>query len=152
MFPRSPINLNITLGFFLDDLRICSSLFCSISVAVVIFVVNNFKMLAVIISSKLLLPYYLTCFFLRRKWSCMCVHTHTHTHTHTHFGWLSIYVHCFLDQYRLLNRVPSAMQQVFIIYLIYNIVNHSLPIYPYPPLPLNNHKFLFYNCGSISVL
>ena len=130
---------------------VCASLFCSISIVVVTFIVNNFKMLSVIISSKLLLPYYLTCFSLGRKWSCIlsiCVCIHTHTHTHCFVGYLGIYVHCFFNfsphigQYRLLSRVPFAMQQVFIIYFIYNIVNHSLPIYLSPPsLPLITISF-----------
>ena len=31
-------------------------------------------------------------------------------------------------------------------------VNPNLPIYPSPPLPPGNHKFVFYICDSISVL
>ena len=128
---------------------VCSSLFCCINIVVMTFIVNNFKMLSVIISSKLLLPYYLTCFSLRREWSCIlyicvCTHTHTHTHSHTLFDWLSSYLcslffnfYPHIGQYRLLSRVPFAMQQVFIIVILYNIVNHSLPIYLSPPsLPL----------------
>ena len=54
------------------------------------------------------------------------------------------------------NRVPCAVQQVLISYLFYTqqfvYVNTSLPIHPTPPIPPNNHKFIFYICNSISVL
>ena len=142
MFPRSPINLNITLGFFLDDLRICSSLFCSISVVVVIFVVNNFKMLTVIISSKLLLPYYLTCFFLRRKWSCilhMCVYPHT--------LWLAIYL-CSLFFRSVQTIEQSSLCYAAGFYYLFYIqyCQSQSSNLSYPPLPLITISFF-----SISV-
>ena len=44
-------------------------------------------------------------------------------------------------------------RSLLVIYFIYSMyVNPNLSIYPSPPLPPGNHKFVFYICGSISVL
>ena len=62
-----------------------------------------------------------------------------------------------IGHYRVLSRVPRAIQKVLIVtYIIHSIAYVSIPVSPYPsPLPAfspGNHKFVFYICDSISVL
>ena len=61
-----------------------------------------------------------------------------------------------VGHYRVLSRVPCAIQQVLISYIFYIqqcvCVNTNLLIYPSPSLHPGNHKFIFYICNSISVL
>ena len=56
-----------------------------------------------------------------------------------------------IGYYRVLSRVPYAIQQVFIshfFYIWYSVyVNLNLPIY-ISPLPAGIHKFVFYICNS----
>ena len=60
-----------------------------------------------------------------------------------------------IGHYRVLSRVPCAIQQVLISYLFYIqqcvYVNPNLQFIPHP-LPPGNCKFVFYMCNSISVL
>ena len=60
-----------------------------------------------------------------------------------------------IGHYRVLSRVPCAIQEVLTSYLFCMVYicqsqspNLSLP----PTFPLGNHKFAFYICDSISVL
>ena len=74
----------------------------------------------------------------------------------------SEYVHSFLrffshiGHYRVLSRVPCAIQQVLISYLFYIqqcvYVNPNLPTYPSPLTTCLFSKFVFYICDSTSVL
>ena len=80
--------------------------------------------------------------------------------------WISYtytYIHSFyrlfsrIDHYRVLSRVPCAIQQVLISYLFYIqqclYVTPNLLIYPSPrPFSFGNHKFVFEDCESVSVL
>ena len=62
------------------------------------------------------------------------------------FFFLRFFSH--ICHYRLLSRVPCAIQQVLISYLFYIqqcvYVNPNLPIYPSPHLSPGNHKFVFF--------
>ena len=74
-----------------------------------------------------------------------------------------------LDYYKILSIVPCAIQQVLVNYLFYiSLSLYMIYIYIYvcvcvcvnpklliilpPAFPFGNHKFVFYVCGSISVL
>ena len=60
-----------------------------------------------------------------------------------------------IGYYKILNIVPCAMQQDLVIYLFhiqqFVSVNPKLLIYP-SLLNFGNHTFVFYVCGSVSVL
>ena len=60
----------------------------------------------------------------------------------------------YTGHYRVLSRVPCAIQQVLISYLFYIqqyvYVNPNLSIYPFPSLSPSNHKFVLYICNSVS--
>ena len=60
-----------------------------------------------------------------------------------------------IGHYRVLSRVPCAVQQILISYLFYIqqcvYVSPNLPIYPSPLFPPGKHKFIFCICDSLSV-
>ena len=73
---------------------------------------------------------------------------------HTHLLFFRIFF--YMGYKNIWSRFPSATQQALVAYAFYTqqcvYANPKLPIYPSPLLSFGNHKFIFYICGSISVL
>ena len=74
-----------------------------------------------------------------------------HTYISIFFRFFSL-----IGYYKILSIVPCAIQWVLVVYLFYIqycvSINPKFLIYPSPPSPFGNHKFVFYACESISVL
>ena len=82
----------------------------------------------------------------------------TNTHIFIHTYMIYIFFKCFfiIFYYKILNVTLYAIQWDLVVYLAYiqlfASANPKLLIYPSCPFPFGNHKFVFYVCGSISVL
>ena len=120
-----------------------------------IFLCENYSTLFIyIISVVSICNYFLKLIFIGVQFLLYSTVNQLHTYIYPLF--LRFFSHT--GHYRVLSRVPCAIQQVLISYLFYIqqcvYVNPNLPIYPSPspPFPLGSHKFVIYVCVSIPAL
>ena len=76
---------------------------------------------------------------------CVCIYIHTHTYTYIGLFFSDFSIYQIIIRYVIYFPVLYS-RSLFILYIVVCICSSQIPNLSLPPLPFNNHKFVFCVC------